>query len=171
VRAAPDAFPAVPGPMKRLLTLLAATAVAACNSPSALDDRWADPATIEYAAALNVDLSQMTLNESGLYWQDLVVGTGMMAESGHDVYVHWTGWLPDGTMVERTRDVGGPRGITPLGAGLVIRGLDEGIVGMNVGGTRKLVIPPELAWGRTGKSPVPPLATLIFDVELMHVVP
>jgi FKBP-type peptidyl-prolyl cis-trans isomerase len=166
---APHSAPAVPGPMKRFLSLTAAVAVAACGSPTAPDTRWADPASIEYASALQIDLSQMTLSESGLYWQDLVAGDGALAEVGRTVYAHWSAWLPDGTLIERTRDMGGARSIL-LGGGLVIKGLDEGILGMRVGGVRKLVIPPELGFGRAGKPPVPPLATLVFDVELISVV-
>lgn len=155
--------------MNRITSLLAVLAVAACNSPAALDDRWADPRSIDYAESLNVDLSQMNLTPTGLYWQDLEVGTGLTAEVGNRVIVHYTGWLPDGTMFDTSREGAGLFDFI-LGVGLVIKGWDEGVVGMKVGGTRKLVIPPSLAYGRAGRNTIPPLATLIFEIELFQVV-
>jgi len=144
---------------------LAVMLAAACDSPTQLDDRWADPAKVEFASSLNVDLSQMNLTDSGLYWQDLTVGEGDTAKVGDQVRVHLTGWLPDGTEVQTTR--GGEPIEFKLGYGLVIRGFDEGIVGMGVGGIRKLVVAPDLAFGRTGRPEdgIPPLSTLVYEVE------
>lgn len=155
--------------MNRIMMVLAALAVTACSSPTALDDRWADPLTIEFAESLNIDLSQMNLTESGLYWQDLVVGTGLTAEVGNTLYVHFTGWLPDGTVFESSMP--GPMvEFEQVGMGLYLKGWDEGLPGMRVGGIRKLVVPPDLAYGRHRRGLIPPLATLIFEVELFHVV-
>jgi FKBP-type peptidyl-prolyl cis-trans isomerase FkpA len=125
----------------------------------------------DFAAELNVDLSAMTENASGLYVQDLVVGAGAEAASGGTVSVHYTGWLVDGGKFDSSRDRGEPFDFA-LGAQQVIAGWDEGVVGMKIGGTRKLVIPPSLAYGAAGiPGAIPPNATLVFDVELLEIAP
>jgi FKBP-type peptidyl-prolyl cis-trans isomerase FkpA len=150
------------------LFLAALLALGACRGPSEPDDRWARPETIQFAPSLNVDLSQMTLTASGLYVQDLRMGAGRVAAAGNTVVVHYTGWLPDGTVFDSSYDRNEPIQFM-LGVGLVIAGWDEGLIGMQPGGRRKLVIRPELAYGRRGRPPIPPLATLVFDVELVQV--
>jgi FKBP-type peptidyl-prolyl cis-trans isomerase FkpA len=106
---------------------------------------------------------------SGLKYEDLVVGSGDLAESGKSVSVHYTGWLTDGTKFDSSVDRGQPFTFR-LGAGQVIRGWDEGVAGMRVGGKRKLTIPSELGYGDRGAAGViPPGATLVFDVELLAV--
>lgn len=123
----------------------------------------------EFAPALNVDLAAMTQQPSGLYVQDLQVGTGAEAVAGRHVLMHYTGWLTDGRQFDSSHDRGQPIEVL-LGRGQVIRGWDQGIVGMKVGGKRKLVIPPHLAYGNAGAGGViPPGATLVFDVELVEV--
>ena len=104
----------------------------------------------------------------GLKVIDLKVGSGPMADTGQSVSVHYTGWLPDGTKFDSSLDRGEPLAFV-LGTGRVIKGWEEGLVGMRVGGKRKLTIPPDLAYGADGKGPIPPGATLIFEVELMDV--
>ncbi len=100
--------------------------------------------------------------------EDLVVGTGAEAVSGKAVEVHYTGWLTDGKKFDSS--VGRGPFTFKLGAGMVIRGWDQGVVGMKVGGKRKLTIPPELAYGERGfPGAIPPSATLIFEVELLNV--
>lgn len=154
--------------MRKSLILLAALVATACSGPTEVDDRWAIPENITYAASLNIRLNEMERTSSGLYWQDLEVGSGAAAANGNTVTLHYTGWLPDGTMFETSRDERNqPLQPFPLGVGLVIRGWDEGIVGMRPGGKRRLVIRPELAYGRSGRGSIPPLTTLVFDVELM----
>jgi FKBP-type peptidyl-prolyl cis-trans isomerase FkpA len=107
---------------------------------------------------------------------DLRIGTGADALAGRRVTVHYTGWLYDPTRPDFKgrqfeTSVGGPPISFPLGAGQVIRGWDQGFAGMKVGGQRRLVIPPDLAYGSTGSSGgvIPPNATLVFDIELIDV--
>lgn len=106
---------------------------------------------------------------SGLKYSDQVVGTGVEAVAGKTVSVHYTGWLASGQKFDSSVDRGQPFSF-PLGAGRVIKGWDEGVQGMKVGGKRKLTIPSELGYGSRGAGGViPPNATLIFDVELLDV--
>ena len=101
--------------------------------------------------------------------EDQKVGTGDEAKKGDTVEVHYTGWLTDGKKFDSSKDAGKPFSFK-LGAGMVIKGWDEGVAGMKVGGKRKLTIPPELGYGDKGSGKViPPKATLIFEVELLKV--
>ncbi|MGE4242309.1 FKBP-type peptidyl-prolyl cis-trans isomerase [Ramlibacter sp.] len=113
----------------------------------------------------------MTTTPSGLQYEDEAVGSGPEAKSGQSVRVHYTGWLYDkgvqGKKFDSSRDRNDPFEFS-LGAGMVIRGWDEGVAGMKVGGKRTLIIPPELGYGARGAGGViPPNATLKFDVELL----
>jgi FKBP-type peptidyl-prolyl cis-trans isomerase len=113
--------------------------------------------------------SDMITTSSGLQYQDITMGTGDAAKTGDDVSVHYTGWLDDGTKFDSSVDRGQPFEFT-LGTGSVIRGWDEGVAGMKVGGVRKLTIPSELGYGDRGAgSLIEPGATLIFDVELLEI--
>jgi peptidylprolyl isomerase/FKBP-type peptidyl-prolyl cis-trans isomerase FkpA len=106
---------------------------------------------------------------AGLKIEDVLVGAGAAAKNGDTISVHYTGTLVDGKKFDSSRDHNTPIEIT-LGAGQVIKGWDQGILGMKVGGKRKLTIPPELAYGAAGRPPIIPAnATLIFDVELMSI--
>jgi peptidylprolyl isomerase len=119
------------------------------------------------AAPTKVDEADYVTTQSGLKYYDLEVGDGPAAENDHQVAVHYTGWLVDGTKFDSSVDRGQPFTFV-LGAGQVIPGWDEGVVAMKVGGKRQLVIPPELAYGEQGAGGViPPNATLIFEVELL----
>jgi len=105
----------------------------------------------------------------GLVIEDIKVGTGAMATPGHVVSVHYTGWLTNGTKFDSSVDRKQAFEF-PLGEGRVIKGWDEGVAGMKVGGKRKLTIPPQLGYGARGAGAViPPNATLVFDVELLGV--
>ena len=107
--------------------------------------------------------------ESGLKYEELTEGTGEVATAGTRVSVHYTGWLTDGQKFDSSKDRDEPFEFS-LGAGMVIRGWDEGVQGMKVGGVRKLTIPPHLGYGVRGAGGViPPNATLVFEVELLGV--
>lgn len=109
------------------------------------------------------------VTSSGLQYVDLIVGTGEVAQAGQTVSVHYTGWLTNGKKFDSSVDRGQPFSF-PLGAGRVIKGWDEGVQGMKVGGKRKLTIPANLGYGARGAGGViPPNATLVFDVELLGV--
>jgi FKBP-type peptidyl-prolyl cis-trans isomerase FkpA len=115
----------------------------------------------------------MQTTASGLQYEDTTPGTGAEAKAGHDVTVHYTGWLYEagqaGRKFDSSKDRNDPFQFS-LGAGMVIRGWDEGVQGMKVGGTRRLVIPPQLGYGARGAGGViPPNATLLFEVELLGV--
>jgi len=110
----------------------------------------------------------MTTTPSGLQYRDDVVGTGAEAKAGNHVVVHYTGTLTDGKKFDSSRDRDQPFHFA-LGAGSVIRGWDEGVAGMKVGGRRTLVIPAELGYGSRGVGPIPANSTLVFDVELIDV--
>lgn len=104
-----------------------------------------------------------------LKYTDDQVGTGAEAQPGKTVVVHYTGWLMDGTKFDSSRDRSQPFSF-PLGQGQVIKGWDEGVAGMKVGGKRTLTIPPDLGYGSRGAGGViPPNATLKFEVELLDV--
>jgi FKBP-type peptidyl-prolyl cis-trans isomerase FkpA len=106
---------------------------------------------------------------SGLQYIEVAPGSGAEARAGQQVTVHYTGWLTNGTEFDSSRGRNRPFAFQ-LGAGNVIRGWDEGVAGMRVGGQRRLIIPPNLGYGAGGSPPViPPNSTLIFDVELLHV--
>ncbi len=113
---------------------------------------------------------EVVITPSGLNYQDLVVGDGEEAEAGDLVSVHYTGWLKDGKKFDSSLDRGAPFPFN-LGTGTVIKGWDEGVAGMRVGGKRKLIIPPELGYGDRdiGNGLIPPRSTLIFEVELLRV--
>jgi FKBP-type peptidyl-prolyl cis-trans isomerase FkpA len=111
---------------------------------------------------------------SGLQYIDVTVGEGAEAQAGQNVVVHYTGWLQNddgskGSKFDSSKDRNDPFEF-PLGAGRVIKGWDEGVQGMKIGGTRQLIIPAALGYGSRGAGgAIPPNATLIFDVELLGV--
>ena len=109
-----------------------------------------------------------TTTASGLQFIDIKVGTGNSPQKGQTVTVHYTGWLADGTKFDSSVDHGQPLSFV-IGTGQVIKGWDEGVASMKVGGKRRLIIPPELGYGASGRPPIPGNAQLIFDVELLEI--
>jgi len=115
------------------------------------------------------DEPKVITTDSGLKYSDLKVGTGDTAKKGDTVEVHYTGWLKNGKKFDSSLDRGKPFAFQ-LGAGRVIKGWDEGVAGMKVGGKRKLIIPSKLAYGEAGAGEViPPNAELTFEVELLKI--
>ena len=120
-----------------------------------------------FQANVQAGKEQVVATPSGLQYVDLVTGNGKLANTGDMAVVHYTGWLKDGTKFDSSKDRNKPFRFS-LGAGQVIKGWDEGVVGMKIGGTRKLIIPPDLGYGARGAGRViPPNATLTFEVELL----
>jgi FKBP-type peptidyl-prolyl cis-trans isomerase FkpA len=113
--------------------------------------------------------AKTTTTTTGLKYEDVKLGTGEEAKAGKTVSVHYTGWLTDGKKFDSSKDRGQPFEF-PLGGGRVIKGWDEGVQGMKVGGVRKLTIPASLGYGSRGAGgAIPPDATLVFEVELLGV--
>ena len=153
----------------RVSALLAAVLVAA----PLFAEETAKPAAPAAPAGDTKKESKMITTPSGLMYEDLKVGTGASPQPGQTCVMHYTGWLWEngakGKKFDSSVDRGKPFPF-PIGAGRVIRGWDEGVATMKVGGRRILIIPPDLAYGAPGRPPViPPSATLCFEVELLEV--
>ena len=166
--------------VSRMLAVIAWVAMAGCQQRSTTSDTTAGSATASPepagspAAAMSTPAGGAPITTaSGLKIEDLVVGTGATAEKGKTVSVHYTGWLIEKSKADHfdsSHDRGQPYEFV-LGTGAVIKGWDEGLQGMKVGGKRMLTIPPDLGYGQTGTpgGPIPPNATLVFETELVGV--
>jgi FKBP-type peptidyl-prolyl cis-trans isomerase FkpA len=119
-----------------------------------------------FASSLGVDLAASTKTASGVYYRDIVVGPGAVVAAGQQLTVHYSGWLPNGTLFDSN-----VAGQTPfpfqLGTGAVIQGWDLGVPGMHVGGQRQLIIPPALGYGVNDYGPIPGNSILVFRVEIV----
>ena len=156
-----------------LLAVLASAAGVGCRRVEEPESRTIGPVpsseTVAAAATSATAPAASAAVPAGLVKEDIKVGKGPEAKSGDRVAVHYTGTLLDGTKFDSSRDRGEPFEFA-LGAGQVIKGWDLGVAGMKKGGKRKLTIPGDLAYGKTGSPPkIPPDATLVFDVELMEI--
>ncbi|MGA7936994.1 MAG: FKBP-type peptidyl-prolyl cis-trans isomerase [Kovacikia sp.] len=143
------------------------TVVTAQDTPSIAQPLIAEASTAA-PAQTKAGENAVTTTPSGLKYTDLVEGTGDTPQSGQKVTVHYTGTLEDGTKFDSSRDRGQPFEFK-IGVGQVIKGWDEGVGSMKVGGRRQLTIPPDLGYGARGVGPIPPNSTLLFDVELLKV--
>nr|AQM37589.1 peptidyl-prolyl cis-trans isomerase [Myxococcus virescens] len=152
-----------------LVPMLLAVSLLGCGDDETVNPDSGDPTKVTYAESLNVDLAAMTRLPSGLYIQDTFAAEdGAQAQAGNRVQVRYTGYLPDGRSFDASGN--GPAFGFNLGAGEVIKGWDEGIVGMRVGGRRRLIIPSDLGYGANGAgSRIPPYTVLVFDTELVSV--
>jgi FKBP-type peptidyl-prolyl cis-trans isomerase len=152
--------------LRPALTAVALLGLASCT-PEASTAPTADITSVTFASSLGITLSAMTKTASGLYYQDTQAGTGVTAVSGNHVTVNYTGYLTNGSTFDTSI------GKTPypftLGSGQVIAGWDEGVAGMKVGGTRKLVIPPSLGYGATAVGSIPVNSILVFTVQLVSI--
>ncbi len=159
--------------MTKPLVLLTAAALAAGVGLTHLALAETDQAAADKTATAATDTKAEITK---LVIEDVKKGTGEETQDGKPVQVHYTGWLYDpkaennaGTKFDSSRDRGQPFTFT-LGAGQVIKGWDEGVAGMKVGGQRRLIIPPDMGYGAQGAGDViPPNSTLVFDVELLDV--
>jgi len=156
--------------MHRLATLLATATVAllgGCDNPVG-EDRLPppDPTQVTYAPSLNINLSQFTRTANGVYVQDQTVGTGATIANGDSVAVGYTGWLTNGTQFGSNQPSGVPLSFR-VGSNSIIAGFGEGIPGMRVGGTRRIIIPSTLAYGRLGNPPdIPSNAVLVYSIVM-----
>ena len=154
-----------------LVALVAALVLVACGGGDPETDDDAAPADTPTADAGGGGecSTDYTTTDSGLKIRDIDCGDGDEAQRGDTLEVHYEGRLEDGRKFDASRDHGSTFEFQ-LGAGMVIAGWDEGLVGMKVGGKRELIIPPELGYGETGSPPaIPPNATLVFEVELVSI--
>jgi FKBP-type peptidyl-prolyl cis-trans isomerase len=168
-----------------LLIAISGTFVSACSSSEDNSGAKAANTAADSAATTSSSVNSQTTNTpganqmtqptqtgavttpSGLQYEDMVVGNGASPKSGQTVVVHYTGWLTDGTKFDSSVDRGQPFKFQ-IGQGMVIKGWDEGVMTMKVGGKRKLTIPAELGYGARGAGGViPPNATLVFEVQLL----
>lgn len=151
--------------MRRTFGMLLAVALAACGS-DATGPAPTDPQDVTYAAELNVDFSRMTQSRTGLWYEDIEVGTGNVPLVGDSVFVLYAGYLPDGTRFDIVDDPDDPLPFI-LGVDPIIDGFAEGVTSMRVGGIRRLVIPPQLGYGFQANGPIPGNSVLVFVVELL----
>lgn len=156
-------------PLRTTSLIVLMLAVAGCRK-AGVAQISGRPESVTYAPELKVDLSKMTKTPSGLYVLDIQEGSGPAVAAGQKAQVHYTGWFVDGKQFDSS--VGGAPLEFAIGQAQVIAGWDEGVAGMKAGGKRRLVVPPDLAYGDQGyPGAIPPGATLVFDVELVGIRP
>lgn len=149
------------------LLLVAAALVAGCLTEDSPGDP--DLTTITFAPALGVDLAASTQLSTGVYVRDLTVGSGATANTaGQVVQVRYTGWLSNGTQFDRNASPAAPLGFT-LGASQVIRGFEAGVMGMRVGGSRQVIIPPSQGYGWQTVGTIPAGSVIVFRIEVIEV--
>jgi FKBP-type peptidyl-prolyl cis-trans isomerase FkpA len=158
--------------LRRLSVALLPLVFAACLEGTDYSTNVAPNIPIEqttFASTLNVNLASSTKTASGLYIRDLTVGTGTVATSTSNVSVYYAGYFANGQLFDSRSSPSSPFSVQLGPNANIIKGWNEGVVGMKVGGVRQLIIPPELAYGAAGSGPIPPNAVLVFTVELVSV--
>ena len=156
------------GAFVRTLVMVLPLAVSCSRGQESAEAPRAKLSNADFSPDLDVDLGRMSSQERGLLVEDLLVGSGAEAAKGNAVTVHYTGWLPDGTKFDSSIDRDQPYVLDLPGS--VIDGWNVGLVGMRVGGRRRLIIPSHLGYGSQGNAPaIPPYATLVFEIELLDV--
>jgi peptidylprolyl isomerase len=148
----------------RLLALLCCATAAACSDTSTEPLPAVPIEQTVFASSLGVNLAESTKLSSGMYYRDITVGTGATLATGQAVTVHYVGAFANGQVFDSNQAPTAPYPFT-LGAGRVIPGWDQGLVGMKVGGRRQLIIPPELAYGPNDYLTIPGNSVLVFTVE------
>jgi peptidylprolyl isomerase len=138
------------------------------NRKASSQDNKVQLASANESAPRAVENPQPVSTPSGLQYTDLVIGNGAWPKRGQTVVVHYTGWLTNGTKFDSSHDRNEPAKF-PIGVRRVVRGWDEGLATMQVGGKRRLVIPPELGYGNKPTGKIPPNSTLVFDIELLGI--
>ena len=133
-----------------------------------VEEQVETPAGAEFAEELGIDLASMRQRPSGLYYVDIEEGRGLAAQPGHVVVIEFTGWLPNGVQFDSSEERGQPEEF-PLGARRVIIGKEQAVEGMRIGGIRKVVLPPDLAYGARGRGNIPPNATLVYEIKLTEI--
>lgn len=122
--------------------------------------------TINYAPSLDVNFARMSKTPGGVYYRDIELGNGPVIKARDDLKVHYTGWLTNGVQFDANTNDQPPLTV-PFGRGRVIKGWDEGLVGMRVGGRRQLIVPSELGYGSAHAGVIPPDAVLVFDIRIL----
>jgi FKBP-type peptidyl-prolyl cis-trans isomerase FkpA len=152
--------------MRYLACLVLSLALAACTSPDrCVAANPSNPATETFDPSLNVNLADWTKTTSGVYEQDVHVGDGATLSAPTNVSVYYVAYLPNGTVVDQ--QLQRPFAFD-LGTNSAL-GIVDGMIGMKVGGRRRLVVPSELALGSCGNGPIPPNTTLVYDIQLLAI--
>ena len=147
--------------VRRLVGATLVVALAACGGA----DKILSIEETTFAPGLGVDLAASTKTASGLYYRDITVGNGTTVANGKTIAIHYTGYFTNGGIFDINQPPHAPYSFT-VGNHTVIAGFDEGVVGMQVGGTRQLIIPADLAYGAAGNSVIPPNSILVFSVTV-----
>jgi peptidylprolyl isomerase len=154
--------------LRLLLSALLPLALAACGTTETITAVPIE--STSFAPVLGVNLAGSTKTASGLYIRDITVGTGATLSAGKSVGVYYTGALANGSTFDARQAPAAPFSFV-LGTGAVIRGWDEGVAGMKIGGKRQLVIPASLGYGSRSNGPIPPDAVLVFTIDAVSTTP
>ena len=150
----------------RFSALLAVAATTACLPGDNFSDDAIPIESTNFASALGVNLAASTKTQNGAYYRDITAGTGATIADGQTVSVRYTGWLANGTQFDSNLTNASPYPFK-FGSGQAIRGFDEALIGIKVGGKRQLIIPPSLGYGPYDNGPIPGNSVLVFNVEVV----